>query len=57
MKEVDRLKSVIQEKDANVDKLLNGNQNQEGHNLTLREIIKEKDLQIEAMMTKMDLMK
>lgn len=37
--------------------MLNGNQNQEGHNLTLREIVKEKNLQIEAMMTKMDLMK
>ena len=57
LKEVDRLRSVVSEKDVSVDKLLNGNQNQEGHNVTLREILKDKNLQIEAMMTKMDLMK
>lgn len=56
-KEIDRLKKLIAQRDASIDGLLNGNQNQEGLSLSLKEVIKEKNLQIEAMMTKMDLMK
>jgi len=40
-----------------MDKLLGGAQNQEGHNNVLKDIINQKDLQIEAMLHKMDLMK
>ena len=40
-----------------MDKLLGGAQIQEGHNNVLKDIINQKDLQIEAMLHKMDLMK
>ena len=36
---------------------MGGAQNQEGHNNVLKDIINQKDLQIEAMLHKMDLMK
>ena len=51
------MKEVVKEKDTVIDKILNGTQDKEGQVTSLRVLLKEKDLQIEAMFTKMEDMK
>lgn len=50
-------KQIIKEKDDAIAKIFDGVQNKDGQNTLLRGFIKEKDHQIEALITKMDEMK
>lgn len=54
---VETLRAVIKEKDGQIEELLNGANGRDGVNVALKEQVQERDLQIEAMLAKMDLMK
>ena len=53
----ENLRLIIKEKEIQIDKMMNGTQDKEGQLEVFKDQIKEKDLVIEAMLTKMDLFK
>lgn len=56
-RQIEVFKQIIKEKDDAIGKVLDGAQSKDGQNGLLRGFIKEKDLQIEALIAKMDEMK
>lgn len=54
---MENLKKIIAEKDAIIDRMANDNQGRDGHISVLNDKVREKEMQIEAMLDKMDQMK
>ena len=56
-KVVEGLQARLKDKDSQIDKVMSTQQNQDGINAVLKDQVRTKELQIEAMFSKMDLMK